>query len=193
MQNFIEQEVGEIDVSSEEARKYFEENRSEFNQSEQVKARHILIKDDTGAQDEIQSIQQELKQGADFEELARSRSEGPSAEEGGSLGYITRDRMVEPFSEAAFDLKVGETSEPVKTRYGWHLIQVTDRQDSSEANYEDVSDSVVQKVQSQKQQQKTRQVLQDLRSQVEVQNNVVQKKSMKSMPGGQGQPSQSTR
>lgn len=191
MQKFIEQEVGEIDVSPEEAKKYFEENRSEFDQAEQVKARHILVEEDTGAEDEINSIQQELEQGADFEELARSRSDGPSAKKGGSLGFITRDRMVKPFSDAAFNLDIGETSDPVKTRYGWHLIQVTDRKQASEAQYEDVSDTVVQQVQSQKRQQKTREVLQNLRSQVDIVNNVVEQQSRKPMPGGQG-PGQSS-
>ncbi len=195
MQKFIEQKVGEVNVSPQEAKKYFEENRSEFDQPEKVKARHILLEEDTGAENEIQSIRKELEQGADFKEVARSRSEGPSAKEGGSLGYITRDRMVEPFSEAAFDLEVGELSDPVKTRYGWHLIEVTDRKKNTEAKYENVSDTVVQQVRSQKKQQQTRQVLQDLRSQVDIVNNVVQQQSRNPMPGGQeqGQPNQPAR
>jgi parvulin-like peptidyl-prolyl isomerase len=184
MQRYIEQELGEIDVSPEEAQQYFDKNRSEFDEPEQVKARHILIENDTGAKEEIQSIQDQLEGGANFGEVARSKSEGPSAQQGGELGFITRDRMVKPFSDAAFGLDVGELSDPVKTQYGWHLIQVTDRKQASKAQYEDVSDTVVQQVRSQKRRQKTQQLLQDLRSRVEIVNNVVQKRSAQPMPGG---------
>lgn len=172
MQKFIEQETGDIEVSPEEAKQYFEQNRQEFDQPEQVKARHILIKDDTGAEEKINELKGRLDQGTDFSELARQESEGPSAKKGGSLGFITRDRMVKPFSDAAFQLDPGEVSDPVKTQYGWHLIKVDERKDAQSAQYEDVSDTIVQQVRSRKRRQQSQQLIQDLKSRVEIVNNV---------------------
>lgn len=187
MQKFIEQETGEIDVSPEEAKEYFEENRSEFDQPEQVKARHILIKDDTGAEERIKELKSRLDQGTDFAELAGSESEGPSAKKGGSLGFITQDRMVEPFSDAAFNLAPGEVSDPVKTQYGWHLIKVDEKKDAQSAEYDDVSDTIVQQVRSQKRQEQSQQLIQDLKSQVEIVNNVATSGSDKKGGPMQGQ------
>jgi peptidyl-prolyl cis-trans isomerase C len=90
----------------------------------QVRARHILLKREVDAAAVIES----LDRGADFAELARRHSFGPSAERGGDLGYFLRDSMVPEFAEAAFALDVGGYSRmPVKTDYGWHVIKVEDR------------------------------------------------------------------
>lgn len=88
---------------------------------QEIKARHILVQTEAEAKD----IEAQLKKGADFAQLAREKSIDPSAKaEGGELGYFTRDEMVPEFSEAAFKLKDGQISDPVKTQYGWHIIQV---------------------------------------------------------------------
>lgn len=88
---------------------------------EEVSARHILVQTEAEAKD----IRAQLDKGADFATLARDKSLDPSAKaQGGSLGFFTRDEMVPEFSEAAFKLKDGEISQPVKTQYGWHIIKV---------------------------------------------------------------------
>lgn len=90
-----------------------------------VWARHILVDDQETARD----LYQQLQEGADFAELAREYSNDTSnSENGGSLGWFTSDTMVEPFSEVAFALEVGEISEPVQTDFGWHLIQVVGKE-----------------------------------------------------------------
>jgi len=88
-------------------------------QNGQIRVRHILVEQ----QYEVGDIQRKLDQGEAFEELARKFSRCPSAKGGGDLGFFGRGRMVESFDEAAFALEIGEISKPVKTRFGYHLIQ----------------------------------------------------------------------
>lgn len=89
----------------------------------QVKASHILVK----TKDEASSILFDLKRGASFEELAREHSACPSGKKGGDLGWFGRGQMVKPFEVAAFGLKKDEmTQEPIYTKFGWHIIKVTD-------------------------------------------------------------------
>lgn len=100
---------------------------------EQVRASHILVTvnekvTDEEAQKKILFIKKELEGGQAFEECAKVYSDCPSKTQGGDLGFFPRrGKMVEPFAEAAYALKKGEISEPVKTRFGYHLILVTDR------------------------------------------------------------------
>ena len=84
-----------------------------------IKARHILVKQEHEAKDLVRS----LGEGKTFQELAKEFSQCPSSEEGGDLGEFGKGSMVAPFEEAAFALKVGEVSGPVRTQFGYHLIQ----------------------------------------------------------------------
>lgn len=89
----------------------------------EIKASHILVKDEETAK----KVQDELAQGKPFEEVAKQYSEDPgSAEKGGDLGYFGPGKMAPEFEEAAYSLKKDEVSEPVKTKYGYHIIKVTD-------------------------------------------------------------------
>ncbi len=93
---------------------------------EQVRARHILVADET----EALSIIESLKHGEDFGEIAAKRStDTGSAAQGGDLGWFGKGAMVPPFEQAAFSLKVGEISQPVKSDFGWHVIQVIAREE----------------------------------------------------------------
>lgn len=83
-----------------------------------IKAKHILVEQEFEAQDLLKKLQS----GEKFEDLAKSYSQCPSKEEGGDLGAFGKGQMVQPFSDAAFGLKVGEVSPPVRTQFGYHLI-----------------------------------------------------------------------
>ena len=91
---------------------------------DEVHACHILVKSEAAAKAIIKQLQGDAK----FEKLVREKSTGPSGKNGGDLGYFTFERMVPPFSEAAFQLKPGSiTQRPVKTRFGWHVIKSEDK------------------------------------------------------------------
>ena len=85
----------------------------------EIHCRHILVEHEF----EINDLQKKLAAGEKFEDLARKFSRCPSARQGGDLGRFGRGRMVESFDEAAFELEPGQVSGPVRTRFGYHLIQ----------------------------------------------------------------------
>ena len=126
-----------IAVSDAEIHDYYVANPSQFVQPGQVNPRHVLIKVDPGADEatiaaarqRIEQILAEAKQGADFAELAKRHSEGPSAPRGGDLGFVSRGQLVKPFEDAAFALQPGEISDIVRTRYGFHVIKLQARRE----------------------------------------------------------------
>lgn len=101
----------------------------------QVKARHILVKEE----EEAKGVIKMLDEGADFVKLAKEKSTGPSGPNGGDLGYFGQGQMVPAFEAAAFALDKGaHTKEPVKTQFGWHVIKVEDKRDEPKPSFEDV-------------------------------------------------------
>ena len=105
---------------------------------QEVQARHILVQTEAEAKD----VEAQLKKGADFAKLARAKSIDPSAKaQGGELGFFTRDEMVPEFADVAFKLKDGQISEPVKTQYGWHVIQVESHRTST-PSFEEMRDKL---------------------------------------------------
>lgn len=116
-------------------RDFYNQNPTRFTTPEQVEASHILIKVDENAdeqavakaKEEALSVYEKAVKGVDFSELAKAYSQGPSAASGGYLGRFGRTSMVKPFSDAAFAMKAGDISQPVRTGFGWHIINVTDR------------------------------------------------------------------
>jgi peptidyl-prolyl cis-trans isomerase C len=110
---------------------------------EEVSARHILLETEAQAREVIK----ELAGGADFVELAKTRSKGPSGAKGGDLGFFGEGQMVPAFSKAAFALKPGETTqEPVQTQFGWHVIKVEDRRTVQPPKKEEVDQQLRQTV-----------------------------------------------
>jgi peptidyl-prolyl cis-trans isomerase C len=123
-------------ASSEESmRKVYEDATKQMKPEEEVHARHILVE----TEDEAKAILEELKKGADFAELAKSKSKDPgAAAEGGDLGFFTKDQMVPEFAEAAFKLDKGQLSEPVKSPFGWHVIRMEEKRMRPLPDYEQV-------------------------------------------------------
>jgi peptidyl-prolyl cis-trans isomerase C len=101
---------------------------------QEVRARHILV----ATEGEAKDIEAQLKSGADFATLAKQKSKDPGAAEGGELGYFTKDQMVPEFAEAAFKLDKGQISDPVKTQFGWHVIEVEDKRIKPTPTYDEV-------------------------------------------------------
>lgn len=127
-----------IEITDEEMKTYFEENKAQYGQAEQVQASHILVEDEATAKE----VKEKLDAGEDFADLAKEYSTDSSSESGGDLGYFGKGEMVAEFEEAAFSMEIGEISEPVKSEHGYHIIKVVDKKEAKDAVYEDVKDEV---------------------------------------------------
>jgi len=128
---------------------YYQTHTDEFKQEKQVRARHILVENEATAK----KISAKLKSGADFATLAKESSSCPSSAKGGDLGFFTRERMVKEFADVAFKLKKGEVSGPVKTKFGYHIIEVTDIKEAGSTPLAEVKTAIENKlIQSQKSQ-----------------------------------------
>jgi peptidyl-prolyl cis-trans isomerase C len=126
---------------------------------QEIKARHILVE----TEDEAKDIKAELDGGADFAKLATEKSKDKNAE-GGNLGFFTRGQMLKPFEDAAFALDVGQISDPVKTSFGWHVIEVQEKRDQELPTFDDVKDPIIGQLVVRKAQS----VINDLRSNAEI-------------------------
>ena len=117
---------------------------------------------------EIAKIQQKLKDGQDFATLAREHSQGPSAKNGGDLGYFGRGQMVKPFEDAAFALKPGQVSEIVETQFGYHLIKVVDKQPERIMAYAEVKDRLNQHLKTQRIDQEAKKYIDTLKKDAKI-------------------------
>lgn len=123
-------------------------NKEQFLQAEMVKAQHILIGFE-GDEDNSKLLAQEVRGKVvqakqSFADLAKEYSSDPSAKNnGGSLGFFDKNQMVPEFAEAAFALKVGDTSQPVKTQFGWHIIQVLDKKPAKALEFSEVKGDLI--------------------------------------------------
>ncbi|MFC1739165.1 peptidylprolyl isomerase [Planctomycetota bacterium] len=172
--------AGTINFTEEDAQKYYSDNPGEFQVKEQVKASHILIKPDTSetaidedeakaqAKAKTEKLLKQIKEGADFAELAKANSDCPSSTNGGDLGYFEKGRMVPPFEKAAFALKPGLVSDIVETRFGYHIIKVVDHQDGSTTSFEEAKDSIIEKLTQEKQSKITQQYIESLKAEADI-------------------------
>ena len=119
-------------------RKAYDDEAAKLQQTERVRARMILVATEKEAQD----IEKMLAAGQKFEDLAKKYSLDGSKDYGGDLGYFTAAEMVPEFSKATFALKVGETSQPVKTDFGWHIIRLEDRKQGAAQPYDQVKQAI---------------------------------------------------
>ncbi|MBN9443304.1 peptidylprolyl isomerase [Bosea sp. (in: a-proteobacteria)] len=116
--------LGKKAVTEEAAKKLYEDTTKAMAPEEEAHARHILVE----TEDQAKAVVDRLKKGEDFAKVAADVSKDPgSGKEGGDLGWFTKDRMVPEFAEAAFKLKKGEVSAPVKSQFGWHVIKLEDK------------------------------------------------------------------
>ena len=153
-----------ITVSDQDLQAYYDQHRDEFRVPEQVKVSHILIKTplpSPGAKEDekavadarakAEDVLKQVKAGGNFSELAGKYSDDPgSAKNGGELGWIGRGRTVPEFEKAAFSLGKGQTSDLVKSSYGFHIIHVEDKQDAHLKTLAEVKSEIEEKVKQEK-------------------------------------------
>lgn len=165
-----------VSVADDEIHDYYQSNPEQFKRPEQIRARHTLVKVELGADEAVreeakrkaETILKKAKGGADFAELAKKYSEGPSAPKGGDLGFFSRGQMVKPFEEAAFSLKAGEVSGVVQTIYGYHIIKVEEKKEPQIVAEMDVQEQIRQFLYSGKVQNAVQQRVDNLRQQAKV-------------------------
>jgi peptidyl-prolyl cis-trans isomerase C len=136
---WIQREIAKK-VTAEKLRQRYEEKLKSLPSEEEVHARHILV----ATEDEAKALIAEIKKGVAFDKLAKEKStDKASGAEGGDLGWFKKSDMVKEFADAAFELKKGAMTEtPVKTQFGYHVIQVEDRRKAPPPAYEELADQL---------------------------------------------------
>lgn len=133
-----------------------------LNDASEYKARHILLQ----TEEEATVVIEELKGGADFQELAKAKSQGPSAPNGGDLGWFKAETMVPAFADAVKGMEKGTTTtEPLNTRFGWHVILLEDKRVTEQPAFDDVKQNVQQSL--------TRQTIEDYVDELEGKATIV--------------------
>ena len=148
-----------VEVTDKEIAEYYETDSDQFFEPKKVKARHILLKSENKEKDEevfkkAEALAAQALKNEDFEKLAKKNSEDKTtAEKGGDLGYFKKGDMVKPFEEAAFAMKPGDISKPIKSQFGWHIIKVEDVKEARSKPLDEVKDSIEAELRKEKAQQ----------------------------------------
>lgn len=156
------------EVKDEDIKKFYEDNKDAFKQAESADASHILVEEE----DKAREIYEKIKNGGDFEELAKEFSTCPSKEKGGDLGTFTRGQMVKEFEDAVFENEVGTITEPVKTQFGYHIIKINKKNPARELSFDEVKDKIVEQVRRQKEQEIYNKKITELKDKYEVKMNI---------------------
>jgi peptidyl-prolyl cis-trans isomerase C len=145
----LEKEVEEqAELTDQEVKDYYEQHKEDFANITQMRASHILVK----TEDEAKLVLERIKKGESFAKVAREKSIDPgSARNGGDLGYFSSGQMVPEFEAAAARMKKGEISPPVKTKFGYHIIQVTDKKVGKTIEFDKVKTLIYQRLSADKQ------------------------------------------
>jgi peptidyl-prolyl cis-trans isomerase C len=176
------QVVGKDTVTEADAKKFYDANTKEFTNPDLVKASHILFRtapDATAAQQKAAENKAKaaivrVNKGEPFDKLASELSEEPgAAQRGGDLGYFPKDKMVPEFADAAFAQKVGTVSvTPVKTKFGYHVIKVTDKKPAGTATFDEAKAQIIQFLQAQKRREIFKGVMQELRQAAKIESTL---------------------
>lgn len=151
-QRRVVEAVVRVTVTDDEVRRQFDANRRLYDRPAQIRVSHILVRiadksQEAVAQAKVKVVQARLADGGKFEDLARQYSEDPgSAAQGGDLGYVSKGTLVKEFEDAAWALKPGQISGPVRTQYGLHIIKVVDLKPAEAADFATVKEQIRQEL-----------------------------------------------
>ncbi|MBM4279688.1 MAG: hypothetical protein FJ137_02640 [Deltaproteobacteria bacterium] len=169
--------LASADPTEADLKKYYDDNLDKYKQKEQIKASHVLIKVEKGATDkdkkakliEAKKVLAEVKKSsANFEEVAKKYSDGPTKDRGGDLGTFSRGRMVKPFEDAAFAAKAGEIVGPVETQFGYHIIKVYEKTAEQQRAFDEVKESIGTSLRARAKSKATRELLDKLKGEAKV-------------------------
>lgn len=151
--------LSEVTVTDDDAKKYYENHKNEFEQPATVSAKHILVDNE----ELCLEIKNKIENGEmSFEEAAKQYSTCPSKEQGGNLGVFGRGMMVPEFEEAAFTLDLEKVSEPVQTQFGYHLIKVEAKNEATTSDFETVKNQIIQRLMQENQEKKYLDLIKEL-------------------------------
>ncbi|MEA3314576.1 MAG: peptidylprolyl isomerase [Campylobacterota bacterium] len=151
LQIWMQNKHNSLNISDNEAKDFYNKNKSKFQEQSQMKASHILVKTENEANDIIASLKKSKNLKSDFTQMAKDKSVGPSGKNGGELGWFTKEKMVPEFSNAALKLSKGEiTTSPVKTQFGYHIIYLDDKKSASTVAFNDVKDKIKENMKQEK-------------------------------------------
>lgn len=160
VESFLKKKVEvESKVSDEDMKKFYEQNKDKFKSGEQIKASHILVK----TEKEAKELLAKLKAGGNFEELAKKSSVDSSSAKGGDLGWFGKGSMVPVFEKAALALKEGQTSEVVKSDFGFHIIKLTGKRPAGIRPFEEVKEQIKGAIMPTKQQEVFQKIKEELK------------------------------
>ncbi len=152
VQELVEEKLKALpEIDEEQAKAFYQEREQEFTRGESAEVRHILVKVEEGADEatlekkkaEAEQLRDKLEEGADFAELAKEHSECGSAASGGNLGVIEKGRTVPAFEKAAFSQEVGKIGPVVKSKFGYHIIEVLEKNESGAIPFENVKEDIM--------------------------------------------------
>ncbi len=163
-------------VAEKELKAYYDANTTLFQTPESISASHILVKFDPKATKEEKAkarkvasgLLKQLKAGEDFAKLAKDNSDCPSSKNGGDLGYFTKGQMVPAFEKVAMELKPGEISDVVETRFGFHIIKGGERKAAGSKTYDEVKGTLTERMQRQKTNEAVRAAIEKVRKEIKV-------------------------
>jgi peptidyl-prolyl cis-trans isomerase C len=172
----VEDIAADVTVSDEKISEFYSQNLDKMKPPVEIRARHILIELEPGADDAEQAaargtigrLLDEARGGADFAALAQEHSDDSSAAQGGDLGFFGRGVMVPPFDAAAFELEPGEISDVVQTQFGYHIIKVEERRGGEVLARDEVADRIRQHLQQLEVQSRLDALVEELRAQGDV-------------------------
>lgn len=165
VESFLKKKVEtESNVSDEDMKKFYEQNKDKFKTGEQIKASHILVKTEKEAKD----ILAQLKAGGNFEEAAKKSSVDSSSAKGGDLGWFGKGNMVPVFEKAAFALKEGQISEVVKSDFGFHIIKLTGKRAAGVRPFEEVKEQIKGAIMPTKQQEVFQKIKEELKKSAKI-------------------------
>lgn len=159
-----DQVVAATVVLEPEVAAYYENNQKYFKKETSVHARHILLK----TKEEALEVLAKVQGGADFIEMAKEYSTGPSGPNGGDLGFFGKGKMVPEFDEAVFQLQAGEISDIVETDFGFHIIKVEEVQPESIVSFEEAKDQIKKGLLEQKKEEQWNNFVEELRANAEI-------------------------
>ncbi len=157
--------------TDQEVKDFYDQHTDKFKRPAQIHARHILVRVKPDADEKAwaeakkkaEAIRKKaVAKGADFAELAKENSDGPSKSRGGDLGWFARGSMVPAFEDAAFKLKKGEVSQPVRTQFGWHIVKKVDEREATTIPYDKIKPELENKLRNQRVQKALQGLLSEL-------------------------------